>query len=498
MRQKIIDLKLTLKIFHKKKTKLMADYKTPGVYIEEIPKLPPSIASVQTAIPAFIGYTEIALGETEPGTTIKKPVKISSIFEYQQIFCTPALATPALPETDIVVTIDLSQSSPSTVTKPKTMPVFMMYYALQMFYNNGGGDCYIVSVGDYSKGTPQLPDLEAGLLEIEKLFDVTLINFPDAMSMSSGDYYTIHSKAIQQCVALKDRFTVMDVWMSPTPIAPGNPSNVDVLRNAGLGSALEDLKYAGVYYPRIYTDISFIYKDSDVSLTVKDATGATVFSGKMDAAKKSANTYYFMAQTAILDFNMLLPTSSAALGVYTATDDSRGVWKAPANVNIIDAIKPELAITNNDQQTLNVDPLAGKSINVIRTFPGRGPAIIWGARTLAGNDNEWRYISVRRFFTMVETSVKNAAEQFVFEPNDENTWTRIKAMIENYLTQQWKAGALMGTSTKEAFFVHIGLGQTMTELDIWEGRMIIQIGMAAVRPAEFIILQFMHKMLSES
>lgn len=476
----------------------MADYKTPGVYIEEIPKLPPSIASVQTAIPAFIGYTEIALGETEPGTTIKKPVKISSIFEYQQIFCTPALATPALPETDIVVSIDLSQSSPSTVTKPKLMPTFMMYYALQMFYNNGGGDCYIVSVGDYSKGTPQLPDLEAGLLEIEKLFDVTLINFPDAMSMSSADYYTIHSKAIEQCVNLKDRFTVMDVWMSPTPIAPGNPSNVDVLRNAGLGAAPEDLKYAGVYYPRIYTDISFVYKDSDVTLTVKDATGATVFNGKMDAAKTAANTYYFMAQTAILDFNMLLPTSSAALGVYAATDDSRGVWKAPANVNIIDAIKPELSITNNDQQTLNVDPLAGKSINVIRTFPGRGPAIIWGARTLAGNDNEWRYISVRRFFTMVETSVKNAAEQFVFEPNDENTWTRIKAMIENYLTQQWKAGALMGSSTKEAFFVHIGLGQTMTELDIWEGRMIIQIGMAAVRPAEFIILQFMHKMLSES
>ena len=231
---------------------------------------------------------------------------------------------------------------------------------------------------------------------------------------------------------------------------------------------------------------------------MKDATGATVFNGKMDAAKATANTYYFMAQTAILDFNMLLPASSGALGVYAATDNNRGVWKALANVNIIDAIKPELSITNNDQQTLNVDPIAGKSINVIRTFPGRGPAIIWGARTLAGNDNEWRYISVRRFFIMVETSVKNAAEQFVFEPNDENTWTRIKAMIENFLTQQWKAGALMGASTKEAYFVHIGLGQTMTELDIWEGRLIIQIGLAAVRPAEFIILQFMHKMLSES
>jgi phage tail sheath protein FI len=94
---------------------------------------------------------------------------------------------------------------------------------------------------------------------------------------------------------------------------------------------------------------------------------------------------------------------------------------------------------------------------VIRKFEGRGPAIVWGARTLAGNDNEWRYIPVRRYFNMVEESVKNATGQFVFEPNDENTWVRVKSMISNYLTQQWKAGALMGASTKEAFFVHVGL-----------------------------------------
>jgi Phage tail sheath protein FI len=145
-----------------------------------------------------------------------------------------------------------------------------------------------------------------------------------------------------------------------------------------------------------------------------------------------------------------------------------------------------------------VDALAGKSINVIRSFTGRGPAIVWGARTLAGNDNEWRYISVRRFFNMVEESTKNATEQFVFEPNDINTWVRVKSMISNYLTQQWKAGALQGASTKEAFFVHVGLDETMTYQDILEGRMIVEIGMAVVRPAEFIILRFMHKMLSES
>ena len=205
-----------------------------------------------------------------------------------------------------------------------------------------------------------------------------------------------------------------------------------------------------------------------------------------------------MAKNAINQIEMLLPASSGVVGKYAVTDNGRGVWKAPANISIDYASRPEIIITNKMQETLNVDTTAGKSINVIRSFTGISPALIWGARTLAGNDNEWRYIPVRRFFNMVEESTKNATQQFVFEPNDRNTWVRVKSMIENYLTQQWKAGALMGASTKEAFFVHVGLGETMTELDIWEGRMIVEIGMAVVRPAEFIILRFMHKMLAES
>jgi uncharacterized protein len=167
-------------------------------------------------------------------------------------------------------------------------------------------------------------------------------------------------------------------------------------------------------------------------------------------------------------------------------------------VNIDNVIKPLIPITHDQQEDLNVDVVSGKSINVIRYFVGRGPAIIWGARTLAGNDNEWRYVPVRRFFNMVEESTKNSTEQFVFEPNDKNTWIRVRSMIENYLTQQWRAGALQGTTTREAFFVKVGLGETMTYLDILEGRMIVEIGMAVVRPAEFIILRFMHKMLQET
>jgi phage tail sheath protein FI len=99
---------------------------------------------------------------------------------------------------------------------------------------------------------------------------------------------------------------------------------------------------------------------------------------------------------------------------------------------------------------------------------------------------------------MVEESAKKASEPFVFEPNDANTWTKVKGMIENFLVLQWRAGALMGVRPNDAFYVHVGLGTTMTALDILEGRMIVEIGLAVVRPAEFIIMRFSHKMLTPS
>ena len=188
----------------------------------------------------------------------------------------------------------------------------------------------------------------------------------------------------------------------------------------------------------------------------------------------------------------LLPPSGTMVGIYSNVDATRGVWKAPANVSVNAVVGPAFKITHKEQEDLNVHT-SGKSINAIRSFAGKG-TLVWGARTLAGNDNEWRYISVRRFYNMVEESTKKASEQFVFEPNDANTWVKVRAMIENFLILQWRAGALQGASPEQAFFVKVGLGETMTSLDILEGRMNVEIGMAVVRPAEFIILKFSHKM----
>ncbi len=188
----------------------------------------------------------------------------------------------------------------------------------------------------------------------------------------------------------------------------------------------------------------------------------------------------------------LYPSASMA-GICARVDRQRGVWKAPANVDVRGVIKPVVAVSAEDQGLLNVDPTSGKSINAIRFFQGKGN-LVWGARTLAGNDNEWRYIPVRRLYIFVEESVKKATEFVVFEPNDANTWLRVKTMIENFLSNLWRDGALAGAKAEEAFFVRIGLGKTMTPLDILEGRLIVEIGMAAVRPAEFIILKFSHKL----
>ena len=189
---------------------------------------------------------------------------------------------------------------------------------------------------------------------------------------------------------------------------------------------------------------------------------------------------------------VLLPPSGAVAGVYAAVDRTRGVWKAPANVSLADVSAVAVKVNDQMQENLNVTS-TGKSVNVIRAFTGKG-ILIWGARTLAGNDNEWRYVPVRRFFNMAEESIKKATEPFVFEPNDRGTWVRVRAMIESFLTVQWRQGALAGAVTQQAFFVKVGLGETMTAQDILEGRMIVEVGMAVVRPAEFIILRFAHKM----
>lgn len=180
-----------------------------------------------------------------------------------------------------------------------------------------------------------------------------------------------------------------------------------------------------------------------------------------------------------------VPPGGAVCGLYGLTDNTRGVWKAPANVTVAGAIDLEFDIDHGKQEMLNP-----RGVNVIRRFPGRGIRV-WGARTLS-SDPLWKYVSVRRLFIFLEASIYNSTQWVVFEPNDQRLWARVKQTLTLFLRTQWREGALFGAKEEEAFSVNVGR-ETMTEDDILNGRLIIEVGIAPVRPAEFVIFRVFQK-----
>jgi uncharacterized protein len=176
-----------------------------------------------------------------------------------------------------------------------------------------------------------------------------------------------------------------------------------------------------------------------------------------------------------------IPPGGHIAGIYARTDQEKGVHKAPANELVRGATDVDIKVTRADQETLNP-----KGVNAIRVFPGRG-ILVWGARTMI-LDPLWKYINVRRFFIFLEESIDEGTQSFVFEPNSEKLWDRVKQTITQFLTRVWRDGALMGTTPEQAFFVKVDR-TTMTQDDIDNGRLIVLIGVAPVKPAEFIIFR---------
>ena len=178
--------------------------------------------------------------------------------------------------------------------------------------------------------------------------------------------------------------------------------------------------------------------------------------------------------------DLVLPSGYIA-GIYARTDIQRGIHKAPANEVINGALGTEFHLTKSDQDILNQ-----KGINCIRAFTGRG-ILVWGAQTLSINP-EWKYINLRRFFIYLEKSIEEGTQRVVFEPNDEPTWARVKRTIENFLYNEYQIGALLGDKPEKAYFVKCDLS-TMTQNDLEIGRLICLIGVAPLRPAEFMIFR---------
>ncbi|MFF3852930.1 phage tail sheath family protein [Micromonospora sp. NPDC002575] len=271
---------------------------------------------------------------------------------------------------------------------------------------------------------------------LEAVDEVTMVAVPDLMGAYQRGAIDLESvKAVQtaviaHCELMGDRMAILD----PPPGL--SPQQVKEWRTDQAGY---DSKYATLYYPWI---------------KVFDPLTGT---------------------------NRFMPPSGHLAGVWARNDANRGVHKAPANEQIRGAVALETQLTRAEQELLN--PLG---VNCIRSFPGRG-ILVWGARTLS-SDPAWRYLNVRRLFNYLEESILNGTQWVVFEPNDHMLWARVRRTISAFLVNEWRRGALFGLTPDDAFFVKCDQETNPAE-SIDAGQVVCQIGVAPVKPAEFVIFQ---------
>lgn len=549
----------------------MSTMKTPGVYVVEKNAFPNSVVEAATAVPAFIGYTKFAKDGNK--SLLNKPWKISSMAEFIQYFGGPPVPkfsitkevkddkkpADAAPAENADAGDDNAAEKPQPVTSVlkindvnytiQRTDKYNFYYQMRFFFANGGGSCYIVSVGEgYDDNGLDEGKLTNGIATLLKEQEPTMVLVPEAVYLDTVDKCSnVQVAALRHCgYDMKNRVAIFDVFN-------GFREDKKIVTDFRDKILTEFLNYGAAYYPwmntSIVSDTELDFQNiEDASKTVLkeilDPASTSTADAKKDAEpnplqefidravqgaakatdaatdttaaddkdpkaadqkaptkldletahkvlSRHSSAYSEIMREMLLIINML-PPSTAMAGIYTLVDSTKEVWKAPANIGIANVISPTLSISHTDQEDLNV-PMNGKAVNAIRYFVGEGVKV-WGARTLDGNSLDWRYINVRRTMIMLEESIKNATKAYVFEPNVANTWVSVKSMITNFLNGIWKRGGLAGASPEDAFSVHIGLGDTMTPEDILEGVMRITILVAISRPAEFIEITFQQQM----
>ncbi len=325
---------------------------------------------------------------------------------------------------------------------PNGSPSTPLSQAVYGFFANGGRRCFVVNCTDISGGGTKRSGLDV-LREIDEVAIVAAPGYADAAS---------YAALLDHCEGMKDRFAILDCPEAIprldllTQVAVVSTKKKKPGEDESEGEPAGGLRppaspWGAVYFPRI---------------TVRDPLPPN-------------------------DFVDIAPSGHLA-GIYARSDATRGVHKAPANERIRGALNVTYRLTREEQGELNQH-----GVNCIRLFPRDG-ILVWGARTLAEQGSEWTYLNVRRLFSMVEESIANSTRWIVFEPNDQTLWKKIRRDVSAFLTNIWRDGALMGRTPEEAFFVKCD-EETNPPESIDAGRVVILIGMAPVKPAEFIVFR---------
>jgi uncharacterized protein len=314
----------------------------------------------------------------------------------------------------------------ATLTIAGTQSPNMLAHAVHGFFANGGTQLWVSPIA--AAESLAVSSFETALARLDVVEDIGLIAAPGAALLDQAVLAAINSLLIANAKA-RMRFAVLDT-----------PAGLDVQQLLDFRVGY-DSSYAALYCPWLQIP------------------------NPLDPAQSQ----------------ILVPPSGLVAGAIARTDRERGVFKAPANEGLVNVSGLERPITEAEQQILNPD-----GINCIRFFDGRGIRI-WGARTLS-SDPEWKYINVRRYFLYLEQSIDKGTQWAVFEPNGERLWANVKRTIEDFLLNEWQNGALLGDRPEKAYFVRCDR-TTMAQSDLDNGRLICQIGVAPLKPAEFVIFR---------
>lgn len=410
----------------------MAEYLAPGVYVEEYSSGIKSIEGVSTSTAGFVGMTE-------RGPVRGTPEFVGSFGEFQRIF---------------------GGYLPESYGDRRFLPM-----AVEQFFSNGGSRCFIVRLLK-EDGTGKAGTAGAGAA-------------PEAGGGSAPAAGTpetaVHPAKLINAAVIKGEdggpgnrtglWALADIPEVSIVVAPGVTENAEVQ---------EIITHCSNMQNRVCI--------LDMPAGVNQVTALKEY--RMNFTSSFAAMYHPWIQVfdPLLKKSVYMPPSGAMAGVYARTDNTRGVFKAPTNEVIRSCTGLETLFGKQEQ-----DMLGPLGINLIRNIPGQGFRV-WGARTLS-DDSSWKYINVRRLLIYIEETIRRNTAWAVFEPNDQHLWTKVRGSIVSFLGTLWRDGALFGASESEAYFVNIGKGSTMTDDDILNGRLICVIGVAPVRPAEFVIFR---------
>jgi phage tail sheath protein FI len=404
----------------------MPNYMTPGVYVEEVSTGARPIQAVGTSTAGFIGVAPDATAHVNESMAINNWSQF--VREY---------------------------AAKSTTSTPLSHSVFG-------FFMNGGQRCYVVNVG--ADGTLAGDKSgRKGIKLFEQVDEIAIVAAPGYADAAS------YEEVLSHCESLKDRVAILD--------APQEVKDIDLLKKVGTVAASGDTPARGGRRPRDATTPAA----PDTPASEPPSAGL-----KPRLSDGGFGCFYFpwIQVRDPLNPSRIVPVAPSGhlAGVFARTDSTRGVHKAPANEGIRGALGLTYQVTKAEQGDLNQ-----LGINCLRFFPKEGIRI-WGARTLADGASEWRYLNVRRLFNMIEESIVQSTRWVVFEPNTLTLWKSIRRDISAFLTRMWRDGALMGATPEEAFFVQCD-EETNPPESIDAGLVVAVIGIAPVKPAEFIVFR---------